>query len=110
MARRELWGHDFVDGVDTWKAGLRLFEANYATTEPPKYAVAGGTLSPVHSGVMVSADRALRMSYDYARGVANLETPSIHSICCRIVDPPRAPPERPPPKTLGYHPDELKER
>src|SRR5207245_1900749 len=60
MAPRELWGQDFIDGVDTWKAGLTLFETNYATTEPPKYSVAGGTLSPVHSGVMVSADRVLR--------------------------------------------------
>jgi len=30
---------------DTWKAGLTLFETNYATTEPPKYAVAGGNAS-----------------------------------------------------------------
>jgi phytoene dehydrogenase-like protein len=56
MAPRELWGQDFVDGVDAWKAGLTLFATNYATSEPPKYAVAGGTLSPVHS-----ATRAARL-------------------------------------------------
>jgi len=40
---------------------------------------------------MVSADRVLRMSYDYARGAVNLENPSIHAICCSIADPTRAP-------------------
>jgi phytoene dehydrogenase-like protein len=109
MAPRELWGQDFVDGVDTWKAGLTLFETNYATTEPPKYAVAGGTLSPVHSGVMVSADRVLRMSYDYARGAVNLENPSIHAICCSIADPTRAPAGMHTIKIVAYHPYELKE-
>ena len=42
MAPRELWGQDFIDGVDTWEAGLTLFATNYATTEPPKYGVSGG--------------------------------------------------------------------
>jgi phytoene dehydrogenase-like protein len=109
MAPRELWGQDFVDGVDTWKAGLTLFETNYATTEPPKYAVAGGTLSPVHSGVMASADRVLRMSYDYARGAVNLENPSIHAICCSIADPTRSPAGMHTIKIVAYHPYELKE-
>src|SRR6266436_1137049 len=109
MAPRELWGEDFIDGVDTWKAGLTLFETNYATTEPPKYAVAGGTLSPVHSGVMVSADRVLRMSYDYARGAVNVENPSIHAICCSIADPTRAPAGMHTIKSVAYHPYELKE-
>jgi len=103
-----LWGEDFIDGVDTWKAGLTLFETNYATTEPPKYAVAGGTLSPVHSGVMVSADRVLRMSYDFARGAVNLENPSIHAICCSIADPTRAPAGMHTIKIVAYHPYELK--
>src|SRR6266481_71812 len=109
MAPRELWGQDFLDGVDTWKAGLTLFETNYATTEPPKYEVAGGTLSPVHSGVMVSADRVLRMSYDFARGAVNLENPSIHAICCSIADPTRAPAGMHTIKIVAYHPYELKE-
>jgi phytoene dehydrogenase-like protein len=42
MAPRELWGQDFIDGVDTWKAGPTLFARNYATTDQPKYAVTGG--------------------------------------------------------------------
>jgi len=106
---RELWGQDFIDGVDTWKAGLTLFETNYATTEPPKYAVAGGTLSPVHSGVMASADRVLRMSYDYARGAVNLENPSIHAICCSIAGSDPCAAGMHTIKIVAYHPYELKE-
>src|SRR2546425_1150962 len=71
-------------------------------------AVAGGTLSPVHSGVMVSADRVLRMSYDFARGAVNLENPSIHAICCSIADPTRAPAGMHTIKIVAYHPYELK--
>jgi phytoene dehydrogenase-like protein len=109
MAPRELWGQDFIDGVDTWKAGLTLFETNYATTEPPKYATAGATLSPVHSGLMPSSDHALRMSYDYACGAVNLENPSIHVICCSLADPTRVPAGMHTIKIVGYYPYELKE-
>lgn len=109
MAPRELWGQDFLDGVDTWRAGLTLFETNYATTEPPQYAVAGGTLSPVHSGLMPSADRALGMSYDYASGAVNVENPSIHVICCSLADPTRAPAGMHTIKIVAYHPYELKQ-
>ena len=109
MSPRELWGQDFLDSMDTWKAGLTLFETNYATTEPPKYVVTGGMLSPVHSGVMVSSERALHMSLDYARGVANVENPSIHVICCSLADPTRAPAGMHTIKIVGYHPYELKE-
>ena len=51
MAPRQLWGQDFIDGVETWQAECTLMASNLATTEPPKYAVEGGTLSPVHSGL-----------------------------------------------------------
>jgi phytoene dehydrogenase-like protein len=109
MAPRELWGQDFIDGVDTWKAGLTLFATNYATTEPPKYAVGGGTLSPVHSGMMVSADRAMRMSVDYTGGAVNLEDPPLHVICCSLADPTRAPAGMHTVKIVAYQPYELNE-
>jgi len=109
MAPRELWGQDFVDGVDTWKAGLTLFATNYATSEPPKYAVSGDTLSPVHSGVMISVDRALRMSVDYASGTVNLEDPPLHVICCSLADPTRAPAGMHTVKVVAYQPYELRE-
>jgi phytoene dehydrogenase-like protein len=110
MAPRELWGPEFVEGVAAWEAGLTLFATNYATTEPPKYAIAGGnTLSPVHSGMMASSDRALRMSYDYARGAVNTDEPPLHVICCTIADPSRAPAGMHTVKIVAYQPYALKE-
>jgi len=109
MAPKELWGGDFLDGVETWEAGLTLFATNYATTEPPKYATAGGTLSPVHSGLMVSSERALEMSYDYASGNVNYHNPSLHVICCTIADPTRAPQNMHTIKVVAYQPYMLKE-
>jgi phytoene dehydrogenase-like protein len=109
MAPREIWGQDFIDGVDTWQAENAMFVTHYATTEPPKYAVAGGTLSPVESGVLASPDRALRFAYDDARGVVNLENPPLQIICCSIADPTRAPKGMHTLKVLGWQPYELKE-
>jgi phytoene dehydrogenase-like protein len=110
MAPKELWGEDFLYGVDTWEAGLTLFATNYASTEPPKYAVAGGeTLSPVHSGFMVSGERALEMSYDYACGNVNYKNPSLHVICCSLADATRAPKGMHTIKVVAYQPYSLRE-
>jgi phytoene dehydrogenase-like protein len=109
MAPRELWTQDFVDGVDTWQAECSMIATNYATTEPPKYAIEGGILSPVHSGLMPSPERALRFGYDYARGAVNVDDPPLHIICCSIVDPTRAPQGRHTVKVVGYQPYDLKE-
>jgi phytoene dehydrogenase-like protein len=109
MAPKELWGQDFLDGVETWEAGLTLFATNYATSEPPKYPTAGGTLSPVHSGFMISSERALEMSYDYVTGNVNYHNPSLHVICCTIADPTRAPQNMHTIKVVAYQPYMLKE-
>ena len=37
MAPKELWGTDFVDGVDTWQPEFQMMSTNYATSEPIKY-------------------------------------------------------------------------
>src|SRR5579863_8375688 len=109
MAPKELWGEDFLEGVDTWEAGLTLFATNYATTEPPKYATAGGTLSPVHSGLMITPERALEMSFDYASGNVNYRDPSLHVICYTVADPSRAPINMHTIKVVAYQPYMLRE-
>jgi phytoene dehydrogenase-like protein len=109
MAPRELWGQDFIDGVDTWQAEHAMFVTHYATTEPPKFAVDGGTLSPVESGILVTPERALRFAYDDARGVVNLENPPLQIICSSSADPTRAPKGMHTLKVLGWQPYELKE-
>jgi phytoene dehydrogenase-like protein len=109
MAPRELWGQDFTDGVDTWQAENAMFVTHCATTEPPKFAVEGGTLSPVEAGLLASPDRALRFGYDDARGKVNLEEPPLQIITCSVADPTRAPAGMHTMKILGWQPYELKE-
>jgi phytoene dehydrogenase-like protein len=108
MAPEELWGEDFLQGAETWEAGLTLFASNYATTEAPRFKVDGGDLSPVHSGIMISSERAMQMSLDYRSGTANTENPSIHVICCSVADPTRAPKGMHTVKIVAYQPYQLK--
>ena len=109
MAPKELWGDDFLYGVETWQAENAMFVTHYATSEPPIYKVAGGTLSPVESGILVSPYRALRFAFDDTRGVVNLEEPPLQVICCSVADPTRAPAGKHTLKVLGWQPYQLKE-
>src|ERR1700757_1135338 len=109
MAPKELWGEDFIFGVDTWQAENAMFVTHYATSEPPIYKVEGGTLSPVESGILASAYRALRFGYDDARGAYILKDPPLQVICCSIAVPPRAPAGKHTLKVLGWQPYQLKE-
>ncbi len=109
MAPKEAFGEDFLDGVSTWKAGITLFATHYATTEPPKYPVAGGTISPVASGTMATPDRGLRVSYDFARQAVNVEDPPLLVVCSSVADPTRTPAGMHTIKVIGNQPYELKE-
>ncbi len=109
MAPKELWGTDFVDGVSTWQPEYQMFSTNFATTEPPKYAVQGGTLSPVHSELMANPERALRFAYDYSIGAVNMDEPPQHIICATVADPTRAPAGLHTIKSVAYQPYDIKE-
>ena len=109
MAPKELWGEDFLYGVETWQAENAMFVTHYATSEPPIYKVDGGTLSPVESGVLASPYRALRFGYADTRGVVNLDEPPLQVICCSIADATRAPKGMHTLKVLGWQPYMLKE-
>jgi len=109
MAPKEAFGEDFLDGVSTWKAGITLFATHYATTEPPQYRVAGGTLSPVASGTMATPERGLRVSYDFARQAVNVDEPPLLVVCSSVADPSRTPKGMHTIKVIGNQPYELKE-
>lgn len=109
MAPKEAFGEDFLDGVSTWKAGITLFATHYATTEPPKYPVAGGTISPVASGTMATPERGLRVAYDFARQAVNVEEPPLLIVCSSVADPSRTPKGMHTIKVIGNQPYELKE-
>ena len=65
MAPKDLWGHDFLDGVDTWEGEISEIVAHYAIKEPPKYPVKGGTLAVCESAILASSARLLRYAYDF---------------------------------------------
>jgi phytoene dehydrogenase-like protein len=109
MAPKEMWGDDFLYGVETWQAENAMFVTHYATSEAPIYKVDGGTLSPVESGILASPYRALRFAFDDTRGLVNLEEPPLQVICCSVADPTRAPAGKHTLKVLGWQPYQLKE-
>ncbi len=109
MAPRQMWGQDFLDGVDTWQPEHAMFVTHYATREPPKFPVSGGTLAPIEAGMMASVDRALRFGYDDARGVINLDEPPIQVITPTVTDPSRTPPGLHSMKIVGWQPYALKQ-
>jgi len=109
MAPRALWGQDFIDGVATWQAGVTLFVTHYATTEPPKCKVDGGTISAIATGLLASPERSLRVGYDFACGAVNVEDPPLLAICTTLVDPARAPAGKHTLKIIGFQPYDLRE-
>jgi phytoene dehydrogenase-like protein len=109
MAPRELWADDFVDGVATWQSGPTLFVTHYATSEPMRFAIDGGTVAPIAAAMLSTPTRALRMGYDFARGVANTEEPVLLAVCPTIADASQAPSGHHTLKVLGMQPYDLKE-
>jgi phytoene dehydrogenase-like protein len=109
MAPRELWGQDFLDGVDTWQAENAMFVTHLAASEAPKFPMQGGTLSPAEAGILVSPERALRFGYDDQRGAASMDDPPMQIICPTAADPTRTPAGLHSIKIVGWQPYQLKE-
>lgn len=109
MAPAEAWGQDFIQGVESWQGGATLFVTHYATTEPPLYPIDGGRITAVGSGMLANSERALRIGYDYNRGVVNLEDPPLLVVCSTVADPSRAPEGKHTLKVLGFQPYDLRE-
>ena len=109
MAPRAIWGEDFIDAVDTWQAGLTMFVTHYATTEPPRCPVEGGTISAIATAILAEPTRSLRMGYDFARGAVNVDDPPLLAVCPTVVDPTRAPNRRHTLKIIGFQPYDLAE-
>src|SRR3974390_2290611 len=90
MAPKEAFGEDFIEGVETWKAGITLFVTHYASKEPPVFPVAGGTLTSVASGTMATPERGLRVGYDFAMRAVNVDEPPLLVVCSTAADSSRA--------------------
>ena len=60
MAPRELWGDEFNTMVDTFQPEHAMIQFHYATTEAPKYPLAGGgTISSTEAVLMDRAESVL---------------------------------------------------
>ena len=96
MAPRELWGEEFLENVRLFQPEHAMFQFHYATTEPPKFPLAGGgTISPTETALLPNPERILRLTYDNDRGEVNLDDPPLQIVCPTVADPSRAP--------AGYH-------
>ena len=109
MAPRKHWADDFVEGIDSYKGGPTLFVSHYATKEPMTFAGDGGPITPIACAMLSEPTRALRMGYDFARGVANVDEPVLLAVSPTIGDPTQAPPGHHTIKIIGMQPYDLKE-
>jgi phytoene dehydrogenase-like protein len=100
MAPPEAWGDDFVDGVETYDAGISTFAQYYATTEPPRFA---GGETAVSAGVVGWPDDVLQAGRDLRAG-GFLHARWLLVATPTLVDPGRAPSGHHTVKLLGMAP------
>jgi phytoene dehydrogenase-like protein len=108
MAPASAWDDDFRYGVDTWRAGVSMFVAHYATTQPPRFPTGGGEVAAVASGTPQSVDRLLRLGADHTRGIVAADEPVLLVLAPTVADPTRAPAGRHTLKVVGFQPYELR--
>ncbi len=92
MAPSDLWGEDFLEGVELWRPEHAMISLHYATSEPPKYPIAGGTISTCEAAIAPRLDYYLNMDYRDARGeITPDDPPGLQIVSPSVVDPSRAP-------------------
>jgi phytoene dehydrogenase-like protein len=93
MAPRELWGEEFLEALELYQPEHAMLSLHYATTEPPKYPLAGGdTISTAESAIAPPLDYYLRLNYIEARGEIDLnDPPGLQIVSPSVADPSRAP-------------------
>lgn len=109
MAPPESWGEDFRWGVETWKPGLTLFAAYYATSEPPLYRGRDSELTSVAAGFATSTERMLRVAPEFEAGWVAIDDPWMLAVNATAADPSRAPEGVHTLKLLGIQPYQLPE-
>jgi phytoene dehydrogenase-like protein len=109
MAPPESWGDDFSWGVETWKPGLTLFAAYYATSAPPLYHGSDGEMTSVAAGIATSPERMLRVAPEFGAGRVATDEPWLLVVNATAADPSRAPDGVHTLKLLGIQPYGLPE-
>jgi len=108
MAPRDAWGDDFVYGVETWQAGVSMFVAHYALSEPPLFAAGAEHIATVAAGIPTSVERLLRVGPEFARGDVAADDPVLLVVCPTVADPSRAPEGGHTLKVIGFQPYDLR--
>jgi len=110
MAPKELWGPDFLDGVEMFQPEHAMFAFHYATKEPPLYPLStGGTIATAESAIMAKPESIFRLNYDQALGELNLDDLPLQIVTPSVYDPTRAPNGHHTLKVEGTLPYALKE-
>ncbi len=107
MAPADAWGEDFLFGVERWQAGVSMFVAHYALTQPPRFATGNGEMAAVATAIAPSVDRVLRLTSQFTRGAIETDDPVLLVLCPTVADPSRAPEGRHTLKIIGFQPYEL---
>src|SRR5579863_2089837 len=110
MAPRELWGEEFNTMVEAFQPEHAMIQFHYATTEAPKFPLAGGgTISSTEAVLMDRAESILLLNSYNARGEAWVEDTPLQIVSPSVGDPTRAPAGYHTVKIEGTLPYELKE-
>ncbi len=92
MAPRELWGDEFNTMVGAFQPEHAMIQFHYATTEAPRYPLAGGgTISSTEAVLMDSPESILLLNSYNARGEAWVEDTPLQIVSPSVGDPTRAP-------------------
>ncbi len=94
MAPRELWGEEFLEGVELFQPEHAMLSLHYATSEAPKYPLpGGGTISTCEAAIAPKKlEYYLEMYTLEARGEINLDNPpGLQIVSPSVADPSRAP-------------------
>jgi phytoene dehydrogenase-like protein len=110
MAPRELWGEEFSRNIEAYQPEHAMFSFHYATSEAPKYPLAGGsTLSTVEAALLEQPESIHLLNVYNARGEAWVDDIPLQIVSPSVGDPTRAPAGKHTVKIEGTLPYALKE-
>ncbi len=109
MAPADVWGEDFLYGVDTYDEGLSSFASYYATTAAPRFPIEGGEVEPVSAGPAPWAEDVIEFGRGLRQGRLHRPGSFLLFATPTIVDPSRAPEGHHTVKILSLAPYEVPE-
>jgi phytoene dehydrogenase-like protein len=91
MAPSELWGDDFLYGIETYDEGLSSFASYYAAIEAPQYVARDGTIAAVSAGPAPWAEDVIEFGRGLRERRLHRDGTFLLFATPTIVDPTRAP-------------------